>query len=84
LLTSRNSPEMAAAFQKIPKSLKLSSVSIEGHLEDMRCYIRQELSMSGRVELKESIAERLVRGAQNNFLVRNAPSNLYGQAMLIL
>ncbi len=70
LLTSRNSPEMAAAFRKIPKSLKLSSVSIEGHLEDMRCYIRQELSMSGSAELKESIAERLVGGAQNNFLVR--------------
>ena len=75
LLTSRNSSEIAAAFQKVPNPLKLSSVSIESHPEDMRCYVRQELSMSGSAELKESITERLVRGAQNNFLVRNAPSN---------
>lgn len=69
LLVGRNSPEIVAAFQKVPKLLKFNLISIEGHLEDLRSYIRQELSMSGTADFKESIVQRLIRDAQNNFLV---------------
>lgn len=72
LLVSRKTSEIAAAFQRVPKALKLGLVNIEGHLEDLRCYIRQELSMSGNPEFKENIVERIVEGAQNNFLVSTA------------
>ena len=54
-----------------PKVLKPSLISIEGHLEDLRCYIHQELSMYG-TEYNEGIVQRLVGGAQNNFLVSSA------------
>lgn len=69
LLVGRNTSEIVAAFQKVPKALKPSPISIEGHLEDLRCYIHQELSMYGTSEYNESIVQRIVRGAQNNFLV---------------
>jgi hypothetical protein len=72
LLAGRNSSEMETAFQKVPKTLNLRSISIEGHQGDMRCFIRGELTMSGSADFKESVIERLVKGAQNNFLVRLA------------
>ncbi|KAL9120161.1 MAG: hypothetical protein Q9187_003286 [Circinaria calcarea] len=68
LLVGRKTSEIVAAFQKVPKVLKLELISIEGHLEDLRCYIRQELSMSGSAEFKEIIIQRIIEGAQNNFL----------------
>lgn len=69
LLVSRNTSEIVAAFQKVPKVLNPNLISIEGHLEDLRFYIRQELSMPGTADFRESILQRLVIGAQNNFLV---------------
>ena len=68
-LVGRKNTEIADVFQKLGFSDFGGSISIEGHLEDLRCYIRQELSMSGTTEFKESVVERIVRGAQNNFLV---------------
>ena len=58
-------------------------ISIEGHVEDLRSYIRQELSMSGTAEFKENIVERIVEGAQNNFLVSLAKFRVLCQAALI-
>ena len=72
LLVGRKTSEIAAVFQKVPKVLKPSLISIEGHLEDLSCYIHQELSMYGTTEYNESIVQRVVRGAQNNFLVSSA------------
>ena len=69
LLVSRKTSEIEAVFQKVPKVLNLSVISIEGHLEDLHCYIHQELSMYGTAEFNEEIVQRIVRGAQNNFLV---------------
>ena len=69
LLVGRKTSEIEAVFQKIPKLLNSTFLSIEGHLEDLHSYIRQELSMSGSAEVRESVVERIVRGAQNNFLV---------------
>lgn len=69
LLVGRKTSEMVAVLQKVPKVLNLSMISIEGHLEDLRYYIHQELSMYGTAEFNERIVQRIVRGAQNNFLV---------------
>ena len=69
LLVGRKTSEMVAVLQKVPKVLNLSMISIEGHLEDLRYYIHQELTMYGTAEFNESIVQRIVRGAQNNFLV---------------
>lgn len=69
LLVGRKTSEIVAVFQKVPKVLKPSLISIEGHLEDLRCYIHQELSMYGTTEYNASMVERIIRVAQNNFLV---------------
>lgn len=69
ILVSRKISEIAAAFQRIPKVLTPTSLSIEGHLEDLQHYTQQELSMSGAAEFKEGIVQRVIEGAQNNFLV---------------
>lgn len=68
LLVGRKTSEIEAVFQKIPKPLNSSSLSIEGHLEDLHCYVCQELSTSWPAEVRESVVERILRGAQNNFL----------------
>ncbi|KAL8644571.1 MAG: hypothetical protein Q9226_007697 [Calogaya cf. arnoldii] len=68
LLLGRKTNDILDALQKLPQATQLYTLSIEGHLEDMRCYIAQELCMSGNSGFTESVVERLVRGAQNNFL----------------
>ncbi|KAI1469710.1 uncharacterized protein F4812DRAFT_300693 [Daldinia caldariorum] len=77
VLVSRRISEIESAFQKVSNSLRSRTINIEGHLEDLRCYVRQELSMSGGSEFKENIIQRIVEGSQNNFLwVRLAVSKL--------
>ncbi|KAI0835352.1 hypothetical protein F5Y06DRAFT_138814 [Hypoxylon sp. FL0890] len=68
LIVSRRSSEIGSAFQKLPSTLNPRMISIEGHLEDLQCYVRQELSMPGSSEFKEDIVKRVVEGSQNNFL----------------
>lgn len=69
LFLSRKTSEIAAAFQKIPNAVHLETMSIEGHQEDLSRYIRQELSISGSLDFKESIVKRILEGAHSNFLV---------------
>lgn len=69
LLTSRKTSEIVTAFQKVPESLHLASIDVNGHEEDLRRYVDQELSMPGNANFKKEIQERIVEGAQNNFLV---------------
>ena len=69
LLVGRKTSEIAAVFHKVPKGLHTNLISIEGHLGDLRRYIYQQLNMYGTAELSESIVQRVVGGAQNNFLV---------------
>ncbi|OTB13649.1 hypothetical protein K445DRAFT_162386 [Daldinia sp. EC12] len=77
LLIGRKSSEIEFAFQKVPDSLKSGALNIEGHLEDIQCYTRQELSMPGGPEFKETIVKRIVDKSQNNFLwARHAVSEL--------
>lgn len=77
LLVSRKTSEIVAVFQKVPDVLNPNMISIEGHVEDLRCYINHELSMYGTADLRESIAQRLVKGAENNFLVSIVSSVLF-------
>lgn len=74
LLVGRRTSEIEFAFQKVPNPLKLGSINIEGHLEDIQCYARQELSMPGGPDFKESIVKRVVDKSQNNFLVSGKSS----------
>lgn len=83
LLVGRKTSEIEAVFQKIPKSLNSSSLNIEGHLEDLHCYVRQELSISWPAEVRESVVERILRGAQNNFLVSIENLSFCHQTVLI-
>ena len=69
LLVGRKTSEIAAVFHKVPKGLHTELISIEGHLEDLRRYIHQQLTMYGTAEMNEGIVQRIVGGAQNNFLV---------------
>ena len=69
LLVGRKTSETVAVFQKVAKVLKPRLISIEGHLEDLRCYIHQELNMYGTTEYNASMVQRVAQGAQNNFLV---------------
>lgn len=74
LLVGRKTSETVAVFQKVAKVLKPRLISIEGHLEDLRCYIHQELNMYGTTEYNASMVQRVVQGAQNNFLVSSVES----------
>ena len=76
LLVSRKTSEIEAIFHKVPKALNPGSISVEGHSEDLRYYIHQELRMSGSIDFKESIVHRIVKGANNNFLVSAAKSRV--------
>ena len=69
LLVSRNTSEIAAVFQKAPKTLTSRSIRLESHREDLRTFVDQELSMAGTAEFREHVVQRLIDGAQNNFLV---------------
>lgn len=83
LLVSRKTSEITAIFQKVPKVVRLRSITVEGHLEDLHCYIRHELNMSGNAEYIETIAQRIIGGAQNNFLVSGVTPCSLCQAALI-
>ena len=83
LLISRKTSEILSTFHKLPKVLNPSSINVEGHPEDLRYYIRQELCMSGTSEFKESIVHRIVKGANNNFLVSTAKFCVLRQTALI-
>ena len=69
LLISRKTSEIATIFHKVSKSLNVRTICAEGHQEDLRYYIGQELSMSGTPSFVESVVERVIELAQNNFLV---------------
>ena len=73
LLVGRKTPEIDASLHRIRKTLNRTYLGIEGHLQDFRSYVQQELHMSGTPEYREAIAQRLVVEAQNNFLVSTIP-----------
>ncbi|KAL9107797.1 MAG: hypothetical protein Q9227_007312 [Pyrenula ochraceoflavens] len=72
LFVSRKTPELETTFQKMPRRLNVGIISVEDHSDDIRSYVHQELDISGSLELKENVVQRVITGAQNNFLVRNS------------
>ena len=69
LLVGRGTTDINNAFRRIPGLVTLSNVSIEGQLEDLRCYIEQELDILGTGDFKGATAQRILDASQNNFLV---------------
>lgn len=70
LLVSRGTSEVLGAFNRIPSVLRPTSLNVEGHPDDMRRYIRQELRMASSEEYQGLVLEQVIQRAQNNFLVR--------------
>lgn len=70
LITSRNTPELIAAFEP----LSPAAISLGGRLEDIRHFIRAEVLFTGSPELKEKLINTLMKRAENNFLVSDLVS----------
>ncbi|KAH8776662.1 NACHT and WD domain protein [Diaporthe sp. PMI_573] len=68
LFTSRRISEIQNSLMKASKNIACDEISIEGHTNDLFSYIRQELELAGEDQFKRSIEQRLLNGAQNNFL----------------
>lgn len=69
LFASRKVPHISNAMQKASRSILVDDLSIEGHTHDLRSFISHELNVSGNEAFQKSIENRLLEGAQNNFLV---------------
>lgn len=69
LFTGRRTSEIMTAFDRLPQSCGFRTISIEGHLDDLRQHVRQELIVSDSAEFRGEIERRIVEGSQNNFLV---------------
>ena len=72
LLVGRQPSEFEASFRKLPRALNPTTLGFDGHLEDLHFHVCQELNMSGSAEYKQHTVERIIHGAQNNFLVSSA------------
>lgn len=75
LIVSRKTSDIDTAFLKLPETLSRSSISIGDHQtrSDLVLYIDQELSLPEAGELRSTIVQRILAGAQANFLVRLDP-----------
>lgn len=69
LFASRRTSEVQDFLQKVSASTFLCEVSVEGHTNDLRPYIRNELSIWGSKVFKDEIEERLLARTNDNFLV---------------
>ncbi|KAI1305413.1 hypothetical protein F5Y03DRAFT_151443 [Xylaria venustula] len=68
LLTSRRSSDIVLAFERPRQDIQLSTIKIEGHLEDIRQHIATELRVSGNDDFRSDVQRRILEGSQNNFL----------------
>lgn len=68
LFTSRRVSEIQSSLIKASRNIACDELSIEGHTDDLFSYIHQELELAGDDEFRRSIEQRLLKGAQNNFL----------------
>ena len=72
LFTGRRTSEIMTAFERVPRRFGFGTINIEGHLDDLRQHIRQELIVSDNAELKGEIEQRIIEGSHSNFLVSMA------------
>lgn len=68
LILSRRTPDIEAEFKKIPDEAKWDALSIDGHLDDHRRFIENDLEWSEIPEFKESITKRLLDQSHGSFL----------------
>lgn len=71
LFTSRRISDIQSSLLKAAKNITFDEIEVEGHTGDLFSYIHHELDLAGDDQFKRSIEQRLLEGAQNNFLVRN-------------
>lgn len=67
---------------KASKNIAFDEMRIEDHIHDLFSFIHQELELSGDDQFKRSIEQRLLKGSQNNFLVR--VSVFHDQARILI
>ncbi|KAK8002901.1 Cellobiose dehydrogenase [Apiospora arundinis] len=67
LFVGRDMPATMAAFQRLPEDLKCATIDIDAQ-EDLRYFVQRELNMPGSNEFRERISNRVIEGAQGNFL----------------
>lgn len=72
LFTSRETSEISTGFKRLASHVQASTISIEGHVEDLRCHIREQLSVSGGEGFRDEVEQRIIQSSQNNFLVSPA------------
>jgi hypothetical protein len=80
LIVSRKSSDLVVSFSRVPADLMMSSVSIHsGQDHDLRKHVCRELDVPGSPEFKARVVQRILDGAQSNFLVshRVNPINLW-------
>ncbi|KAL8991630.1 MAG: hypothetical protein Q9169_007802, partial [Polycauliona sp. 2 TL-2023] len=68
ILVGQRTSRLVEAFTKLPQELFVGSLNIDAQSRDICHYIRQELTIPGTSSFKEAISDRVLAGAQNNFL----------------
>ncbi|KAI4926816.1 uncharacterized protein J4E92_005976 [Alternaria infectoria] len=68
LLVSRDTTEIAAGLEHTPNTVFQETITIEGHVDDLRCYIDRELILHGSKGFRDDIIQRILHEAQDNFL----------------
>lgn len=68
LLVGRHTAELDAEFHKLPAALRKTRIEIDTHDDDLRSYIDQELTSPGNQAFRQNLIDRVMEGAQNNFL----------------
>ena len=69
LLVSRSTSEIRAMVAKVPQGLNITTMSIEGHEEDLYRFILRELTIPSSADFQQGVLQKILEKAQNNFLV---------------
>lgn len=68
LIISRRTPEIDSEFKKVPEEAKWDSMAIDGHIDDHRKFVENELEWSEIPTFKETITKRLLNQSRGSFL----------------
>ncbi|KAI6376848.1 hypothetical protein MCOR31_001451 [Pyricularia oryzae] len=68
LLVGRRTNELDAEFRRLPAAVQTTHIEMDGRVEDLAAYANRELTLFRDLDLRKSLTERVMEGAQNNFL----------------